>query len=329
MIKSGMPYWLFWVMLVVIVFLAAVILIRDKAIREGVLALLFRVRRKIQDTRVRMRISKERERFSALLTELGKKAWGKVPGPAGTGAIGDQLKAVHDDKSDLAGQLDGVQKNMTSGREAFELFRDRQAGAIKEQEALKAPLVEELDRLKGRLKELEKTTGDMARSRAKHEKKAAGLRTRLQEVRTDDSLSKIEKQTQEEQLRRDIEEQDRLARELEHRLKPLEEQQGNPGKEIEKLKPRIDTYNKEISQLKDKLKARQKEYEARRKEHSKQESALESKSKQLERQADILFKQLGEALYKERFPGTDLDPVYAQLDLVEQAVKRMEKQISS
>ncbi|MCP5046557.1 MAG: hypothetical protein GY940_05245 [bacterium] len=327
-IDGGVAYWVFWLMLAVIVFLAAVILIRDKSIREGVKNIFFRVRRKIHDAGVKIKISREKEKAAAFLVELGKKAWEKNIHPDGTGNIDAQLHQLRREEGALENDIEALQKKMDQDRRTFEGYKKDRETAVNEQEQLKSPEVKEFNRLKKQLHDIEKNTTEKEKLKARHEKKVATYKKKIVETREDNTLSKIEIQTTTSQLEGDINRLEQDIKGLTRDLEPLVRERGNPARAIEDIKPRITRYDETIKRFKDELKGREKEYETQKRNQVKKKGNLEEKRRQLQQQANTRFGKLGEVLNARRIENPVLSRLYSELDSVEATIKRLEKQLS-
>ncbi|HMA55074.1 MAG TPA: hypothetical protein VKT17_11450, partial [Acidobacteriota bacterium] len=72
---EGLPFWLLWFLLCVILLLVAFIFLRDKDLRRRISAFLSGARRHMIRLRIQARLKKEQERKAALWRELGKQAW--------------------------------------------------------------------------------------------------------------------------------------------------------------------------------------------------------------------------------------------------------------
>jgi chromosome segregation ATPase len=73
--SQGLPYWTLWLLLCVIVLLLAFIFLRDKDLRRRVDFFLSGAKRRMQRTRIQMRLNKAKRKRSFLLFELGRLCW--------------------------------------------------------------------------------------------------------------------------------------------------------------------------------------------------------------------------------------------------------------
>ncbi|MDD8026843.1 MAG: hypothetical protein PHI34_10030 [Acidobacteriota bacterium] len=72
---QGLPYWTLWLLLCVILMLVAFIFLRDKDLRHRLDFYLSGAKRRMQRTRLRMRLNKAKNKRSLLLRDLGGRCW--------------------------------------------------------------------------------------------------------------------------------------------------------------------------------------------------------------------------------------------------------------
>lgn len=78
--REGLPYWILWLLLCIILLLLAFIFLRDKELRERLNEFLSGARKRMKRTQLRIRLNREKRRKSELVKALGRAAWtAKVP----------------------------------------------------------------------------------------------------------------------------------------------------------------------------------------------------------------------------------------------------------
>ncbi|MGB8951112.1 MAG: hypothetical protein WCC06_00390 [Candidatus Aminicenantales bacterium] len=78
--REGLPYWIFWLLLCVILLLLMFIFLRDKDLRRRLSAFLSGAKRRMKRTQLRVRLNREKRKKTDLLKDLGKKIWEeKIP----------------------------------------------------------------------------------------------------------------------------------------------------------------------------------------------------------------------------------------------------------
>ena len=153
-VDGGLPFWLLWFLLCVILLLIAFIFLRDKDLRRRVSSFLSGARRHMSRLRLQVRLKREKEKKAGLWRELGKLAWSEdvrascIEEPCARLAafeeeIGRHQKTWHDVFSRIE----------VLGREHDEALA-RFRSLIAEQEEARRPHQEEMVALAGRKREI-------------------------------------------------------------------------------------------------------------------------------------------------------------------------------
>lgn len=74
-ITEGLPFWILWFLLCVILLLLIFIFLRDKDLRRRISVFLSGARRRMARLRLQVKLRKEKEKKVSLWKELGKTAW--------------------------------------------------------------------------------------------------------------------------------------------------------------------------------------------------------------------------------------------------------------
>jgi len=73
--REGLPYWIFWFLLCIILLLFSFIFLRDKDLRQRLSSFLSGAKRRMRRTQLQVKLNKEKRRKIEFLKELGQKAW--------------------------------------------------------------------------------------------------------------------------------------------------------------------------------------------------------------------------------------------------------------
>jgi len=95
---EGLPTWLFYLLICVILFLMVFIFLRDKDLRRRLSSFLAGARRKMIRFRLQARIKKEKERKVMLWNELGKAAWSEDIPLESAADIRQRLAALQEER---------------------------------------------------------------------------------------------------------------------------------------------------------------------------------------------------------------------------------------
>jgi chromosome segregation ATPase len=324
---EGLPFWLFWLMLAVIIALSTLIFIRDKGIREGITHMFLGIRKKIHHAKINLQINKEKDEIYQLTTELGGKAWQLQLLPPVTDKLKQQLLSYQKDYEELVQGISALDIKINETSDRFAVYRTTCESSINEQEELKIPLLREFNRIKKECQRIDKNSLDIKKQKTKLEKKVISVQKKQSEVQADVDLSKIEKQSRTKELGDLI---IQLTQELQQFQKQLSEL-NSPAKksqsEIQAIKPLIAQYDDKIKMLKEELIREEKKYDSEKRKILLGIENLESKRKHSQVEGDLLLKKLGETLLINPIDNKNLTPIYVQIHRVHKSINRLEKRL--
>ena len=191
--REGLPYWIFWFMLLIIMLLFVFIFLRDKHLRMRISTFLAGARRRSILIRLRYQLKKEKHKQAEFFRKLGEKAWGEDIHVPGSDAVRGHLKELFEkrDASQLEwksafAELEKLHKRL---EETIDHFQKK----VEEQIALKKPHDELLKRKKDEEKALKKVPEkDRAIEREIEEVRAEQEDTREHIQEIDDAIKEIE-----------------------------------------------------------------------------------------------------------------------------------------
>jgi len=150
----GLPFWIFWLLLCVILLLLAVIFLRDKDLRRKMSAFLSGTRRRMLRLRLQSRLNREKEKKTALWKELGKRAWSEDVTAESVAEECRKLAALEEEVHDHQMAWHEIYSRIeTIGRE-HEQKAERFRAAIRDQDEARKPSESERRRLAARRSEI-------------------------------------------------------------------------------------------------------------------------------------------------------------------------------
>jgi chromosome segregation ATPase len=175
--KEGLPYWIFWFMLLFILLLLLFIFLRDRRLRLRLSSFLAGARRRSVLLQLRFRLKRERQKKGNMLKLLGEKAWDADIRIDGAENIRASLATLV--KRRDADQMEA--KNAFTELEQLHKKREESEAQIGEKmtsfKAEKQPFDERLKRLKEEEKALRKM-----RKKADNERRSPALEEEVREV---------------------------------------------------------------------------------------------------------------------------------------------------
>ncbi len=325
--SRGVPVWVVWSLVVIVILLLVFILIRDKRARGGLKKFFTWIANKIRVARLKARIGKKVQERSRLMIQLGQTIWEKqIVHPEIEPEV-QEIRKLKEDEATLIHEIqkldDEIQKLKTRSEEA----NQDQEARISEIEKEKKPLdlrhkelVRERDSIETSIKENEKSRTKVARTIENHMRE-------LEKVDRDEYLSKIEKDMKRKEQEKEIEA-------LKEKQPRIQASLTKAGEEKEKIGKRIADSSIEIKKIEDRLNGLKKEYRERQTKDEeeienlqKSRKALSIKKIGLQKQLSILFEKLGEKINQKRIESEALKAIYSSIDQLNKNIHELEQKI--
>lgn len=226
--REGLPFWIFWFLLCIILLLLFFIFLRDKQLRMRLSSFLAGAKRRSLLIQLKIKLKKERQKRDGLLKKLGEKAWDEDIIIEGSEHIRAELEALFDKKN--AGQTEWKKAFAEVERLHKKLEDSVRAHAekINGQKAQKLPFDELMKRKKGEEKALKKVPQDREIERqvdeVKREKEE--IQKRIDEF--EDKIKEIEAEGRSErrEIEKEIRHWARKKEKVQERIKEIEAQEG-------------------------------------------------------------------------------------------------------
>lgn len=222
--REGLPYWIFWLLLCLVVLLLFFIFLRDKALRMRLSAFLAGARRRSILIRLRIKIKKENQKKGDLLQKLGAKAWDEDISVNGSGHVCAELEALFERKNTFQAEwkrgfaeLEKLHKKLEDSIRAHE-------EKINAEKAQKQPFDDLMKRKNGEEKALKKVGRDREIERQVDEVRREKEVVQKSIDEFEDRISEIEAEARSQ--RREIEKETRYwarrKEKIQDRIKDIE-----------------------------------------------------------------------------------------------------------
>lgn len=322
-----MATWVFWLMLIIIIVLCAVLLIRDSKLREAIKRFFSGIKKKIRVAQLKSKIKNENEKMRELVKKLGEETWRNqaavelVPGEKNKA---DNLDA---EKKGVDAEIEKLNGEIEKKKQAFDDFSKKQEASIKEQDEKRTPLANELSRLKKELQSKEKDINEREKTIAKLEKKSTTGREKVAEIEKDGNLSDDEKKKKKEEIENAIKESTGSRDTAQQEKESLEKEKPALEKRIAEIEPVVKEFDEKISALKEEEKSEEKKMDENVAVLKKNRNSSLARQSQLQKELEALFEKIGEKVDKNRVENSALAPIYTQIDSLKQTIQELEKQV--
>jgi len=324
---EGLPYWLLWVLLCVILLLVAFIFLRDKDLRRRVSSFLSGARRHMLRLRLQVKLKKEKGRKAALWRELGKLAWSEDV----------RATCIEGECAKLAGLEEEIGRHQKTWHEVYArvevLGREHDAALkryralVAEQEEARRPHQEEVLALANRKKEILEALESSLREAETVGAQLKSVEADAREIAANPRLAESDRPAR---LDRTREKAAGLARRLESlnaETPLLQDERYRLDRRLEEVEGRVRVFNEAIARIeqefRDRLQAREKEI----REWQKAKQRTQDKIVDVKRLMEPLFENVGRILDEARVGPEDLAVLYFQIDGVNRTIADLETRL--
>lgn len=326
-VDGGLPFWLLWLLLSVILLLVAFIFLRDKDLRRRVSAFLSGARRHMARLRIQVRLKKEREKKAALWRELGKLAWSEDVRAACIEAECARLAAFEEDIARHRKTWHDVYSRVEAlGREHDEAMA-RFRTLVAEQEEARRPHQEEMLALAGRKREMLDALEAALRETEDAEAQLRAVESDARAIEADPRPAPAEKKARLDRARGKASGLAAAVRALRERTPLLQEERYRLDRRLEEVEGRVRVFNAAIQRIdaeyRDRLEALEKEI----REWQKAKDRVQDKIVDVKRLMEPLFETTGRILDGARVPHEELAVLYFQIDGVDRTVAELEARL--
>ena len=227
--KEGLPYWIFWGLLLVILLLFLFIFLRDKKLRLRLSSFFAGARRRSVLLRLRYLLRKERQEKEAALKRLGEKAWDNDIPVEGADSVRGALEEMVRRRD--AAQMEG--KNALAEMERHHKRLEESNALIdqklQERRAQKQPLDELLKKKRDQARALKKVTpgGDIDRLTDEVKREIADTIVRIEKYEHQIKEAEAEKRDYAREIAREIHHWKRRKERVQEHIKQIEARQGD------------------------------------------------------------------------------------------------------
>lgn len=263
--KDGLPYWIFWGMLLVILLLFLFIFLRDRKLRLRLSAFFAGARRRSILLQLKYLIRKERQKKEAALRKLGEKAWDRDIPVEGAGVVRASLEKMVKRRDSAKMDWKNALAEMERHHKRLQESNARIEQAIQEHRTQKQPFDELLKKKRGEEKTLKKESAgiETGQQADKVKREIADIVVRVDQIARQIKETEAEKSDQEREIAREIHHWKKRKERVQEHIKQIETRQGDlylslgqilkerrvESREFDDLYAEIDSINSRIATL--------------------------------------------------------------------------------
>ena len=154
--QEGLPYWIVWLLLSLIVLLVVFIFLRDRDLRGRLNEFLSGAKKRMKRAQIRLRLDRENRLRTEAMTELGRLAWrDRIPGEAYASCSAKLSLLDEEARAKQAERQGAVARALILGRRLDEA-RERDKTLLADRGRLDRSGAQELDAVRGEARAMKK-----------------------------------------------------------------------------------------------------------------------------------------------------------------------------
>ena len=325
--NEGLPYWIFWLLLCVIVLLLAFIFLRDKDLRHRLDTFFAGIKKRLIKIRLHSILKKENIKQEGFINELGRKTWEiDIKIPFGE-TIWEKINKLEKTKIDLEIEKTEIEAKITSLKKNLNEFLKNYKNQNQGLESEKNPINLQLKEINQKEKEIE---GQVILEQTKLEentKQQNMLKKEIIDLADNNDLDEKTKNKTQQDVKKKIDPIEQKIVKINQFINGLVAKKTKLERDSQDQKNRIDDLNQNIRDLAEDKKYQSRKYQREIKEWEKNKEKIHDKIKDIKKQNRPLFTNLGRLVNEKRVEHKELALFYSKIDRTVKRKKEIEGQI--
>jgi chromosome segregation ATPase len=327
--REGLPYWIFWLLLCIIILLLAFIFLRDKDMRRRLDSFFSGIKKNLIKIRLHSILKREKTKQENFILEIGQKCWEEGM-EISTGeavlskltSMEEILSAKRSEQKDSDKKIQNLKKNLEKSQKKHDI---NQAQLETDKNAVNQRLI----KINEKENEINLQVIQYQKSREATVKKMNDTNKKVYELKNSKDLSAEKTKAEKEEstkkikcLAKDIKEIDQAIDEQIKKKTKLE-------KEAEKQKDKKSEYNQQIKSLNEKNKHETRRFHKEIKEWEKTRHEVTVKILEIDKNKKPLYQNLGRLVNDKRIDNKELAILYSKIDRSYLRENNIKKQIKN
>lgn len=327
--REGLPYWILWLLLCVILLLVAFIFLRDKDLRRRLDSFFFGIKKKMTKMRLQSILKRERKKHDDFLRDLGQKAWEeKVPLKTGEN-INGELAKLEKAKAEYKKEISDIEAEVFSLRKSLGEISLKLGAQKQGLESEASRLMKDVAGIEALEKDVETQVLQHQVEYEKVGKKLNLANKNIFDADNDSELSEEEKKTEKSTSENEAEEWEKEKTKIDKKIQNLIAKKAKLEEQVSENKKRQDECSHEIMQVDEEKKDEIRKFQKEIREWEKSREKLQDKVQHLEKQMSPLFYNLGKLVSEARVKHKELVLLYSRIDRSQKRQKDIDTQIQN
>lgn len=325
--QEGLPYWILWFLLCVILLLLSFIFLRDKDLRQRLNQFLFGAKKRLIKFRLHTRLKIARRKISDILRELGRKVWEENLEVPESEKLSRTLRKLEEKKILLREDLESTLGKTSQLKKNYE---DRSLKYNMKLSGNRAELKienEKLSEIRNKIKEIKSSLAQKKKDAAKLEKEVFVFDKDMNEIENSPKTNETDLDLKNKTITGKKTEIEKQQQQIKEDIKELKLKLGEQENQENVLKESI--HNKNMGSKEFEAKSRREQDEIKKEIHEwdKHRVKIQEKIQRIEKRKVPLFENLGGLTDSHRIEHQSLLLFYSQIDRTNKKIEEIERQL--
>lgn len=327
--REGLPYWIFWLLLCIIILLLAFIFLRDKDMRRRLDSFFAGIKKNLIKIRLHSILKREKTKQENFILEIGQKCWEEGIEISTGGAVLSKLASMEEalsakrlEQEDSEKKIQDLKKNLEKSQKKHDI---KQA----QLETDKNAISQELIKISKKESEINLQIIQHQKSREATVKKINDTNNKVYDIKNDKNLSTEKIKAEKEESTKKIK---CLAKDIKDIDQAIDEQIKEKiklEKKAEKQNDKKSEYNQQIKSINEKNKQETRRFHKEIKEWEKTKHKVTEKILEIDKNKKPLYQNLGRLVNDKRIDYKELAILYSKIDRSYKRENNIKKQIKN
>jgi len=325
--SEGLPYWIFWLLICIIILMVFFVFLRDKNLRRRINLFLFGAKKKLIKLRFQMRLKREHRKKIEIFRELGQKAWQDIIEVHNSERVAVKLTRLDNEEKSLIKELITTEAKIIELNDVFKATEQDFKNKISKQEALTKPKQDQLQGLEEKQATLVFDIHSQKKELKTIDKNIKGIEKDIHHLRKDHKISEQEKKTK---IQSQEEKKTNLSKDEEQittQIETLKDGNKQMSKELKNLEEEIRALEMIISSIQEEKKVKKHEFRKEIKEWETARDNKQEKIRDIKKNREPQYESLGKLLNKSRIDDEEISIFYSRIDRCNKRIDNLETQI--
>jgi len=327
--REGVPYWILWFLLCIILLLITFIFLRDKNLRQRLNSFFFVAKRKLIKLRIQARLKKENTRLSELYKGLGQKTWEEGFEVEKAENFRSELERLEAQKHRLEKESEATQTRLFELEQTLSKHIEQYTSSINKQTEERQPYQDNLLQAKEKEKHRERAILEKQKELENSVKERHSLEQEIHKIRDTNELPSEEKTKMTQNLQEKVLSLNKRKEEADATIKSQVQEKSNLERLIKQQRKRIEGYDQRIKKIQDEGKKKTEDLQKEIKKWEQKKIEIQENIENTNKKKAPLFEHLGKIANKSRIQKNELEAFYSQIDMINKRIEELEQQIEN